>query len=118
MSCHRAGSEGHLLGPDLNTVKAAGKEKLLESILDPNREVLPQYVAQMIETKAGDSLVGLIAYENAAAITLREAFGKESVVPRTTIQKIQSQKQSIMPEGLEAGMTPQDMADLLEFIVR
>jgi putative membrane-bound dehydrogenase-like protein len=117
-SCHRFGSEGQQLGPDLITVKTAGKEKLLESILDPNREVLPQYVAQTVETKSGDSLVGLIANENAAAVTLREAFGKETVIPRTTIQKIQSQKQSIMPEGLEAGMTPQDMADLLEFVVR
>ena len=116
LSCHRLGKHGYPVGPDLITVKTAGKEKLLESILDPNREVLPQYVAQAIETTQGDSLVGIIAHDNANAITLREAFGKETVIPRPAIQKITSQRQSIMPEGLAAGLTAQQMADLLELL--
>ena len=115
-SCHQLGNEGHPLGPDLITVKTAGKEKLLESILDPDREVLPQYVAHGVETETGNSYLGVISREDANVVTLREAFGKETTIPRTTIRKIQSQRQSIMPEGLEAGMTSQDMADLLEFV--
>jgi putative membrane-bound dehydrogenase-like protein len=116
-SCHRAGSEGFALGPDFVTIRNTGKEKLLVNILDPNREVAPQYIAYSIETKAGDTLVGIIAHETATGFTVRQAFGREDRIVRAQVQRMDSQKQSLMPEGLEAGLTPQDMADLLEFIM-
>ena len=50
-------------------------------------------------------------------MTVRQPYGKEDVISRARIRKTQSQKQSLMPEGLESGLTPQDFADLLEFIV-
>jgi putative membrane-bound dehydrogenase-like protein len=62
-SCHRLGGEGHALGPDLVTVKNTGKEKLLVNILDPNREVRPDFISYVVETKDGESLVGLVANE-------------------------------------------------------
>jgi putative heme-binding domain-containing protein len=49
-------------------------------------------------------------------VTLRQAFGKQDVVTRQNIKKMQSQGQSLMPEGLEAGLGPQDLADLLDWI--
>lgn len=116
-SCHRQGKEGFAVGPDFSSVKANGKEKLLISILDPNREVPPNYLNYTIETKDGESLMGLIAAENDGSVTLRRAFGDESVVTRESIQRIQTSKQSVMPEGLEASLTPLQMSDLLEFIV-
>jgi len=115
-SCHKAVGEGFALGPDLVTVKTAGKEKLLVNILDPNREVLPTYISYLVETKSGDSYIGILANESATSISIREAFGKETNVRREAIKRIESQKQSLMPEGLEAGMSPQQMADLLAFI--
>jgi len=35
---------------------------------------------------------------------------------RSNIRKMQSQGQSLMPEGVEVGWTPQDLADLIEYI--
>ena len=116
VSCHRAGGQGFDLGPNLVTVKTAGKEKMLVNILDPNRELLPQYLAYEVETKDDESLLGVIVNETAASVTVRQAFGKESVVPRATISKLKSQGQSLMPEGLEAELTVQGLADLLEYI--
>lgn len=116
LSCHRLGASGFALGPDLVTVKTSGKEKILANILDPNAEVRPEFASYLIETKADESLTGLVVNETAASVTLRQAYGKEDVLPRANIVKMQSQGQSVMPEGLEAGLTPQDMADLLECI--
>ncbi|MBI4663354.1 MAG: c-type cytochrome [Verrucomicrobia bacterium] len=116
-SCHRVAREGHAVGPDFASVKSGGKEKLLVSILDPNREVAPAYLNYLVETNDGESLMGLIAAENATSVTLRRAFGEESTILRSDIRRIQSQRLSIMPEELEAALTPQDVADLLEFIV-
>ena len=116
-TCHKLGSEGHALGPDLATVKNAGKEKLLTNILDPNREVNPNYLSYLIETKGGESFSGIIVNESGNSVTLRMAGGTESVVARANLASMQSQGKSLMPEGLEEGLSQQDMADLLEFIV-
>jgi len=116
ISCHRLGGEGFALGPDLVTVKTSGKEKILVNILDPNREVRPEFVSYVVETKSDDTLIGLVANETATSVTLRQAFGKEDVIPRSNIVKMQSQGLSLMPEGLESGLTAQDFADLLGYI--
>jgi putative heme-binding domain-containing protein len=116
ISCHRLAGEGHAVGPDLVTVKNTGKEKLMVNILDPNREVRPDYVSYIVETDDGESLVGLIANETSTSVTVRQAYGKEDVVSRSRIHRMRSQGQSLMPEGLEAGLAPQGLADLLEFI--
>jgi putative heme-binding domain-containing protein len=115
-SCHRLEGQGHQLGPDLVTVKSGGKEKMLVDILDPNREVAPQFQAYEVELKDGDSLVGLIVNQTDTSLTVRQAFGKEDVVLLTNIKQKKSQNQSLMPEGVEAGLKPQDLADLLEYI--
>jgi putative heme-binding domain-containing protein len=115
-SCHRLGGEGFALGPDLVTVKNTGKEKILVNILDPNREVRPDFISYAIETKDDESLIGLVANETASSITLRQAYGKEDVLNRTRIKKMQSLGQSLMPEGLEVGLTAQDFADLISYI--
>jgi putative membrane-bound dehydrogenase-like protein len=115
-SCHRLGGDGYAVGPDLVTVKSAGKEKTLANILDPNGEVAPNYIAFEIETKDGESTIGIIANETTSTITVGQAYGKKEVIPRTNMKSMRSLSQSLMPEGLEQGLTPQDMANLLEYI--
>ncbi|HVV74122.1 MAG TPA: HEAT repeat domain-containing protein [Verrucomicrobiae bacterium] len=115
-SCHRLEGQGFALGPDLVTVKQAGKEKMLGNILDPNREVAPQYIAFEIETKEDESYVGIIASETTSTLTVLQAFGKKDVIPRTHLKSMRSLGQSLMPEGLDAGLSAQDFANLLEFI--
>jgi putative membrane-bound dehydrogenase-like protein len=115
-SCHRLGGNGFALGPDLVTVKNTGKEKMLVNILDPNREVAPAYIAFQLDTKNDESLIGIIANETTSSITVRSAYGKENVIMRSNMKSMQSQSQSLMPEGLEQGLQPQDLANLLEYI--
>jgi putative membrane-bound dehydrogenase-like protein len=115
-SCHRLSGAGYTLGPDLVSVKSNGKEKLLVSILDPNREVAPQYIAFEVETKDDESYVGIMVNETPAGLTIRQAYGKEDVIPRSNIRRMRSQKLSLMPEGLEQGLSQQDLANLLEYV--
>lgn len=114
-SCHRLGGEGFAIGPDLTTVRNDGKAKTLVNIIDPNREVAPNYVAFLVETRSGDSVVGVVT-ETASAVTVRQPFGKETTILRPDIRRIESQRLSLMPEGLEQGLKPQDFADLLEWV--
>jgi putative heme-binding domain-containing protein len=112
ISCHRRGRRAW---PTCHGQKH-GQEKMLVNILDPNREVRPEFVSYVIETNDDESSIGLVVSESATAVTLRQAYGKEDVIRRGNIRKMQSQGQSLMPEGLEVGLTSKDLADLLEYI--
>src|SRR5439155_15415479 len=68
ISCHRLGGEGSALGPDLVTVKNTGKEKLLVNILDPNREVRPEFVSFVVDTKEDESSIGIVVNETSATV--------------------------------------------------
>jgi putative heme-binding domain-containing protein len=115
-SCHRLGNEGFAVGPDLAGARSGGKEKLLANILDPNREVPPNYFGYVVETKEGESHAGLIVNETASSVTVRQPLGVEVIVARAQIAKMQASKLSLMPEGLEEGLTSRDLADLMDFI--
>lgn len=110
--CHRLGGAGHALGPDLESVRSQPKEKLLVAILDPNREVQPVYFATTVETTDGEEVTGMPATENAAGIVLRQAGGVETSIPRSRILRTRAEGRSLMPEGFETNLTPQQLADL------
>ena len=115
-TCHRAEGQGVELGPNFATITGRTPEDLLVHILDPNREIAPNYLNYSVETVDGLSLTGLIAEESATAVTLRRAGGAIDVVPRNRIESIASTGLSLMPEGLETGLEPKDLADLIAYI--
>ncbi len=116
MVCHRSGNVGNDVGPNLETVRDWDSEKILVNILDPNREVAPNFVSYEIELKDGALLSGIIVSETAGSLSLKRADSVQETVLRQNIQKISSSGMSLMPEGLEAAVLPQDMADLLAFL--
>ena len=115
-TCHRAEGQGVEIGPNFATVTGRTPEDLLVHILDPNREISPNYLNYSVETVDGLSLTGLIAEESATAVTLKRAGGATDVVPRNRIESIASTGLSLMPEGLETGLEPKDLADLIAYI--
>jgi putative heme-binding domain-containing protein len=115
-TCHRAEGQGFEVGPSLETVAGRTPEDLLVHILDPNREVAANYVGYIVQTTDGQSLSGLIAEESAHALTLRRASAASDVVPRARIEGVASTGLTLMPEGLEAGLQPQDLANLIAYI--
>jgi len=115
-TCHRAEGRGSQVGPDLATVAGRTPEDLLIHILDPNREVAPNYLNYVVVMKDGRSLTGLIAEETAGAVTLRRAEGASDTIARGQIEEITSVGLSLMPEGLEQSLEPQALADLISFI--
>jgi len=117
-SCHRAGAEGHAVGPDLVTVRTAGKARLLASIVQPHQEVAPQYIAFAVETADGETHSALIARETPTQLTLRLGGGQELTLERRAVRSMRSSGQSLMPEGLLSGLSVESVADLLEFVAQ
>lgn len=114
--CHRAAGQGMEVGPDLVTVKNKGRAALLTAILDPNKEVAAQYMSFLVQTRAGDSFLGVIAEDTATQLTLKMPGGITKTILRADVVGSSSEGRSLMPEGLEGGLSTQDMADLLTFI--
>lgn len=114
--CHRAGTLGHLVGPDMQSVQNKSPTDMLIAVLDPNREAQPSFVSYTAVTLQGQVLTGLISAETAASITLKRAEAREDVVLRENLDELIATGQSLMPEGLEKDITPQQMADLLAFL--
>lgn len=116
LACHRAEGTGLEVGPDLITVKTKGRDGILSAILEPHKEVAAQFIAYVVNTKDGQTLSGIVTRDDASSMTLKMMGGAEVTLPRNQIKGSSSSGQSLMPEGLETGMTVQEMADLLEFI--
>ena len=85
-------------------------------MLDPNREVNPQYLNYAVLTTDGRQLTGMIAAETATSITLKRADNATDTVLRIDIEQLKSTGMSLMPEGMEKQIDQQTMADLLEFL--
>jgi|MDTC01.3.fsa_nt_gb putative membrane-bound dehydrogenase-like protein len=116
LSCHQLGGEGQSLGPEVVTFKTAGRESLLTNLLDPNREVAPRYQAYVVTLVDDNVLTGIIASETPSELTVRQPNVKDTITVRKHVRSMQSLGASLMPEGLEAGLSAQAMADLLAFI--
>lgn len=115
-ACHRLENVGVQLGADLKAIKDRGTEAVLLNILDPNREVKPQYVTYLLVTTQGRTITGLIKEENANSITIARADGTSDTVLRIDIDELISSRLSFMPEGLEKQINKQEMADLLAYL--
>lgn len=116
MTCHRAGKKGFAVGPNVTEMQKRTAEELITHILDPNREVQPNYINYLVITSDGRDITGILAGESATGVTLRRSEGVEETVLRSNIQEMRSTHLSIMPEELESAVSVQDMADLIRFI--
>ena len=76
------------------------------------------FTAYAVETKAGDSYLGVLAGETTATVTLKMPNGLVENLARGNITSLKAGDRSLMPEGLEEALTLQQMADLLEFVVQ
>jgi putative heme-binding domain-containing protein len=114
--CHMAGGEGHSVGPDFGSLAHRGVEDLVSNILDPDHAIHPEYVAFAVVLRSGDREVGLIAEESASAITLVQAGGERRVIAREQVVSLRSTGHSLMPAGLEQGLDPQGVRDVVAFI--
>ncbi len=116
-TCHRLDQFGTEIGPNLAAMRNRGAEAILVNVLDPNREVNPQYVNYVATTKSGKSLTGILSAETAASVTLKRAENVTDTVLRMDIDELRSTGLSIMPEGLEKQLDQQALADLIAYLL-
>jgi putative membrane-bound dehydrogenase-like protein len=115
-TCHQRQGQGHRVGPDLSGIAGRAPDALLSDIIDPNREVAPDYATLAVATRGGQVFAGLLAEETATTLKLRRAEGAEDTLLRSEIDVLRSTGKSLMPEGLEQNVNLQEMSDLIAFL--
>ncbi|MBY0524957.1 MAG: c-type cytochrome [Gemmataceae bacterium] len=117
-TCHQVDGRGGKLGPNLSKIGwALSREKLIESILEPSKEIAPQFVSWSIVTRDGKVRIGLIIDEGPhSTITLAESPDKLEVIKRQDIEERHALSTSFMPNDLHQLMTRQEFLDLVAFL--
>ncbi|MEX2142807.1 MAG: PQQ-dependent sugar dehydrogenase [Pirellulales bacterium] len=116
-TCHRIKDDGGRVGPDLSTIgKKLTRDQILESLTEPSKAIAQEYRTQLFETTDGRAFTGVIISKTEKEVLIRDAQDKEMRLALDELEQTIAQPQSIMPDGLLRDLTPQQAADLVEYL--
>lgn len=114
--CHRHSGRGNVVGPDLSSVGAqSNRQRLLESILEPSREMSPEFRPSIIVLDDGRTFTG-IRLRSWIHEVIRDANGQNRSFNLDEVEAISDHNMSFMPNGLEQMLTIRELRDLLAFL--
>ena len=115
--CHRIGGKGGKIGPELDGVGIRGDERLLEDILDPNRNVDPAFRQTILTTKDGQTLAGFARTLYGKRVEIVDVAGNATRVSNSNIKERVVTRFSLMPEGLGEAIPEEELHNLLAYLL-
>jgi quinoprotein glucose dehydrogenase len=116
LRCHKVQGIGGTVGPDLTGIgKKQKRDYLLESIVDPNRQIAKGYDTVVLTLNNGQVKSGILRHEDKKEVHLMTAEGQTIVVPTAQIEE-RSRGKSAMPEDLIKQMSRSELRDLVEYL--
>lgn len=115
-NCHRLRNEGAAVGPDMGTMSDKPVDTILAGILDPNAAIDARYSVFDVRTRDGREMLGILVSETTSSLVLRQAGAVEETLARSQVESIRKSSLSLMPEGFDQQLKPQDLADIIAFI--
>ena len=116
-ACHQLDKEGALVGPQLDGVGGRGADRLIEDILDPNRNVDRAFLSTIIVSNDGDVQSGLFRREEGEMIVLADSTGKEISIPKAAIKEKRESESSLMPDNFSDVIPLEEFNDLIAFLL-
>ncbi len=118
IACHSVDPAAEQKGPYLGAAGAKfQRDYLIESILDPGKVVAQGFQTSIFSLKDGSMKMGFVTAEQDGVVSLRDISGTASQIKRADVKEEQHPGTSMMPPGLAAGLTTQEFADLIEYLV-
>ena len=117
--CHQVVNRGTAVGPNLSAIGTArSREDLLSSLLTPSRRIEPAFATYLVQTTDGRSLSGILVKRDDKVLVIKDSQGKEISIAAADQEEVRPSSASLMPDGQLAGLTAQQAADLLEYLVQ
>ena len=118
-ACHQVHGRGIVLGPDLVGIrKRQDLSYVIKSILEPDAYIVEGFQQTSLKLKDGRELFGMIQEETAQVLEIYLPNGKRVVVQTSDIVERSDAKHSGMPSSFSYTLSPQDVADLSDWIMR
>ncbi len=114
--CHKIHGEGMEVGPDITRNGRSDFEQLLSNVFDPSLVIGAGYQLTVVTTKNDQVIEGIVVENSDQRVVLKKAGGELATLARGDVETIDVKPLSLMPEGLEKTIKPQEIADLFAFL--
>lgn len=114
--CHKLHGTGQDVGPDITNNGRASFEQLVNNVFDPSLVIGPAYQARTVVTSDGRVLTGLLTEDSPQRVVLKLQGGKLETIARSDVEEMEVSKLSLMPEGVEKQLSPQELIDLFALL--
>jgi putative heme-binding domain-containing protein len=115
--CHQIDGAGAVIGPQLNGIGSRGLERVLEDVLDPNRNLDVNFRTQIVVLKDGDVLSGLLRREEGELLVLADSTGKEISIRKKDIESRRESQTSLMPSNFGDIIPEADFQNLMAYLL-
>jgi len=117
-TCHRQGSVGETIGPDLTSLaQRFSMREVLEATLDPSANIPDRYRSKVILTIDGDQHAGMALEQANGEYLILRTDGKRIRVLKEDIEEVRDSDISAMPEKLLDPLSVSQVADLMAFLM-
>lgn len=114
--CHQGTNDLPSIGPSLSALTDRSTTAMLTAILHPNKAIEAKYKQRVLITEDGETLRGVVIQENASSVTLGQSDGSRRTVAAAEIEDSRDLSLSLMPEGFERTLQPEEFGDLIKFL--
>lgn len=116
-ACHQIGGKGAIIGPQLDGVGRRGLERLIEDVIDANRNVDPAFRTSNLTLRDDTAITGLLRREEGEVLVFADATGKEIAVPKREIVEHRESELSLMPSNFGDILTHEEFNDLMAYLL-
>jgi len=116
-NCHQIKNQGAKLGPQLDGIGGRGLERLLEDILDPNRNVDQAFRSTVLNLKDGKLVTGLFLRQEGKILVLADDKGKEVRIPEDSVERRSVSPMSPMPGNFAEQIPERDFYHLVAYLL-
>jgi putative heme-binding domain-containing protein len=115
--CHKIGSAGGNIGPNLDGVSKWGLNALATKVIDPNRNISEAFRNYTIKLKDGKVLSGLYRRDEGAVIIFADASGQEFTVAKNDIAERTASRFTLMPDNFRNTLSKTEFNAVMNFLL-
>ncbi len=116
-ACHQVAGEGNRIGPQLEGIGGRGVSRLLEDVIDPNRNVDAAFRTSVIALADGQIITGLVRREEGAVMIVANEKGEEIRIPINEIDEQRVSNLSLMPANMGTAVPEQELYEVLAWLI-